>query len=237
MLMVPKEFNPPVSHPMYFIRKGLFNKISLYSPQLSGRLLDFGCGAKPYESLFSNVQEYIGLDYDSEGHNHQDEHIDVYYDGKTIPFDDHSFDAVFSSEVFEHVFTLPEILPEIARVLKPGGKILITCPFAWEEHEIPVDYARYTRFALQDRLEKNGFRIVVTDKNGHFIRALHQLFILYLNYSWLNKVWGLSRIGLFKKIVRQVIVPILNYAYLLFEPLWPISDKMYLNTIILAEKK
>ena len=76
--MVPKDFHPPVSHPMYFIRKGLFNKISLYSPQLSGRLLDFGCGAKPYKDLFTSVSEYIGLDYASEGHSHADENIDVF---------------------------------------------------------------------------------------------------------------------------------------------------------------
>ena len=86
-------------------------------------------------------------------------------------------------------------------------------------------------------LEKNGFIVRITDKNGHFVMALHQLFIVYLNYSWIDKVWGLSRIPLFKKIVRQVLVPLLNYAFLLFEPIWPKSDKMYLNTIILAEKK
>jgi SAM-dependent methyltransferase len=234
--MVPKEFNPPVSHPLYFIRKGLFNKISLYSAQLNGRLLDFGCGAKPYQSLFTNVSEYIGLDYNSEGHNHNEEQIDVYYDGKTIPFENESFDSLFSSEVFEHVFSLPDILPEISRVLKRGGKLLITCPFAWEEHEIPIDYARYTRFALKDMLEKNGFNILVTDKSGHFIQTLHQLFILYLNDSWIHRVPLLSRSRLFKKIIRQGVVPVLNYLFLLIEPLWPRSDKMYLNTIIVAEK-
>ena len=237
MLMVPKDFNPPVSHPLYFIRKGLYNKISLYSPQLQGRLMDFGCGAKPYQSLFTNVSEYIGLDYASEGHSHEDENVDVFYDGITIPFENESFDSVFSSEVFEHVFSLQQILPEIARVTKKGGKLLITCPFAWEEHEIPVDYARYTRFALQDMLERNGFEIKITDKNGNFMRALHQLFIVYINDFWLHKVWGLSRIPLFKKIVRQLLVPFLNYAFLLVEPLWPKSDKLYLNTIIMAEKK
>ncbi len=234
--MVPKEFNPPVSHPLYFIRKGLFSKISLYSAQLHGRLLDFGCGAKPYQSLFTNVSEYIGLDYNSEGHSHNEEQIDVYYDGKTIPFENESFDSLFSSEVFEHVFALPEILPEISRVLKRGGKLLITCPFAWEEPEIPIDYARYTRFALKDMLEKNGFDILVTDKSGHFIQTLHQLFILYLNDSWIHRVPLLSRSKFFKKIIRQCVVPVLNYLFLLIEPLWPRSDKMYLNTIIVAEK-
>ncbi|MDB5212013.1 MAG: hypothetical protein JWQ30_2840 [Sediminibacterium sp.] len=235
--MVPENFNPPVSHPLYFIRKGLYNKINLYSSQLQGRLMDFGCGAKPYQSLFTQVTEYIGLDYAGEGHNHEDEHVDVFYDGITIPFENESFDSVFSSEVFEHVFSLQQILPEIARVTKKGGKLLITCPFVWEEHEIPADYARYTRFALHDMLEKNGFEIKVTDKNGNFVRALHQLFVVYINDTWLHKVWGFSRIPLFKKVVRQLFVPFLNYAFLLVEPLWPKSDKLYLNTIIVAEKK
>ena len=160
----------------------------------------------------------------------------MYYDGKKIPFENESFDSLFSSEVFEHVFALPEILPEISRVLNRGGKLLITCPFAWEEHEIPIDYARYTRFALKDMLEKNGFDILVTDKSSHFIQTLHQLFILYLNDSWIHRVPLLSRSKLFKKIIRQCVVPVLNYLFLLIEPLWPKSDKMYLNTIIVAEK-
>ena len=234
--MVPKDFNPPVSYPLYFIRKGLFNKISLYGPQLNGRLLDFGCGAKPYQSLFTNVTEYIGLDYISEGHSHANENVDVFYDGKIIPFENESFDALFSSEVFEHVFALQEVLPEISRVLKKGGKMLITCPFVWEEHEIPIDYARYSQFALHDMLQKNGFKILITDKNGHFIMALHQLFIVYLNDFWLNKVFFFSKFQFFKKIIRQILVPLCNWLFLLVEPLWPQSHKLYLNTIIVAEK-
>jgi len=234
--MVPENFNPPVSHPLYFIRKGLYNKISQYSDNLDGRLLDFGCGAKPYQSLFKNVSAYIGVDYHSAGHSHQNEEIDFYYDGKILPFRDEEFDSVFSSEVFEHVFNLSEILPEINRVMKTGGKLLFTCPFAWEEHEIPVDYARYTQFALKNLLQDNGFQMIAVDKSGHTLIALHQLFIVYLNDDWLNRVAFFSRFNLFKKLVRQLVVPVLNYLFLLFEPLWPKNDKLYLNTIILAEK-
>jgi SAM-dependent methyltransferase len=236
MNMVPKDFNPPVSHPLYFIRKGLFNKISLYSSQLNGRLLDFGCGAKPYQSLFNHVTEYIGLDYISEGHSHENEHVDVFYDGKTIPFPNESFDAIFSSEVFEHVFSLQEILPEISRVLKKGGKILLTCPFVWEEHEVPIDYARYTQFALHDMLRKNGFAIISTDKNGHFIQALYQMYIVYIHDFWLHKVVFFSKFEFFKKCVRQIFVPFSNYCFLFFERFWPKSKKLYLNTIIVAQK-
>src|SRR5450432_2552460 len=208
--MVPENFNPAMSNSLYFVRKGLFDKISQYAPSLQGRLLDFGCGAKPYKSLFNHVSEYIGVDYNSEGHTHNNEKIDFYYDGITLPFENESFDCLFSSEVFEHVFNLPQILPEINRVLKPGAKLLITCPFAWEEHEIPVDYARYTRFALTDMLAKNNFRTVTIDKSGDYRTALHQMKIVYLNDYWINHVFFLSRFGLFKKIVRQLLVPFLN---------------------------
>lgn len=235
--MVPKDYNPSFSHPLYYIRKGLYNKISLYCRELNGRLMDFGCGSKPYQSLFTNVTEYIGLDYAGEGHSHEQESIDVYYDGKTIPFENETFDSVLSSEVFEHLFALQQLLPEIARVTKKGGKFLITCPFVWEEHEIPVDYARYTRFALQDMLEKNGFEIEVIDKNGHFLSALHQLFVLYIHDHWLHKVWFFSKLSLFRKLIRHIAVPLLNVAFRLLEPILPKSDKLYLNTIVLARKK
>lgn len=233
---VPKDFNPPKSHPLYFIRKGLFNKINEYSPNLYGDILDFGCGAKPYESLFKNARSYVGVDYNSAGHSHQDENIDFYYDGKTLPFTDNKFDGVFSSEVFEHIFNLEEIIPEIHRVLKPNGVLLFTCPFVWEEHEIPVDFARYTRFALKHILEKNGFKILTIDKNGDFLTALHQQFIVYLNDFWINEVKFFSKIKLFKKIVRQIIVPMLNYFFLIARTFFPVNKKLYLNTIVLAKK-
>ena len=128
---VPKAFRPGKNNPFYFIRRDLLGKISQNAPELTGKLLDFGCGSKPYQSLFINASEYIGLDYEGEGHSHKDEQVDVLYDGRHIPFPDNSFDSVFSSEVMEHLFNPDEMLPEINRVMKPGAKILITCPFVW----------------------------------------------------------------------------------------------------------
>src|SRR5687768_4871090 len=100
---VPYEFNPGILHPIYLLRRGILKTIRKYIPQLDGTLMDFGCGAKPYRSLF-NVKEYIGVDLYNPAHSHEDEPVDVFYDGKVIPFPDGHFDAVFSSEVFEHVF-------------------------------------------------------------------------------------------------------------------------------------
>ncbi|SRR6266700_4851859 len=74
-------------NPFYFIRRSLYRNIRMYAPRLKGRLLDFGCGRKPWENLFPNVNEYIGIDIKQTGHDHTYSEVDVYYDGKKIPFD------------------------------------------------------------------------------------------------------------------------------------------------------
>lgn len=50
------------------------------------------------------------------------------YDGKTLPYKDNSFDGVISNEVFEHVDNRQAFVRELQRVLKPGGKLIITTP-------------------------------------------------------------------------------------------------------------
>jgi len=232
-----KNFNPGIRSPLYFIRKGLYKKIKQYAPLLNGKLLDFGCGAKPYEHLFTNADSYVGVDYMSEGHDHANEKIDFYYDGHTLPFADDEFDAIFSSEVFEHIFNLPEILKELNRVLKPGGQLLLTCPFAWPEHEVPADYARYTKFALKDMLEKNCFIITTNDKSGDFATTIFQLKILYFRDHRIAAVPLLGKLNLFGKFCRQIIIPAMNIYYSILHKIVPKRQDLYLNNIILAKKK
>jgi SAM-dependent methyltransferase len=233
---VDKNFNPSLRSPLYFIRKGLYRKIREYAPTLSGNILDFGCGAKPYQSLFINANSYTGVDYASEGHDHSNEHIDYYYDGHKLPFENEQYDNIFSSEVMEHIFNPEEILAELHRVLKPGGKILLTCPFVFPEHEVPVDYARYTRFALLDMLKKNGFTVVTVDKSGDFASAIAQMRVLYFRDHVMQSVPLFGKIRLFQKFCRQVIIPIMNGYFLALRRVLPKRQELYLNTIILAEK-
>lgn len=170
------------SQPSYFIRKGLYKSVNLLAPQLNGKVLDFGCGAKPYKDLFTNATSYIGLDIEVSGHAHTNENIDVYYDGKVIPFEEQSFDNIFATEVFEHIFNIDEVLPEINRVLKTGGLLLITCPFVCPEHEKPYDYARYTSFGIKHLLEKHGFKIKEQIKTGNYIETMAQVKMYFINY-------------------------------------------------------
>lgn len=130
---------------------------------MNGKMLDFGCESKPYKDLF-----YV------------DEYIDLYYDEKHIHLDNGSIDCIFTSEVFEHIFNIDEIIKELNRVLKKEGKILITTPFVWDEHEKPYDFARYTSFRIRYLLEQNGFKVISMKKTNNYVETIFQMWNAYL---------------------------------------------------------
>ena len=233
---ISKDFRPNIFHPFYFIRRQLYDKISHYAAELHGDVLDFGCGAKPYKSLFGHCTSYIGVDFEGAGHNYLNEEIDFFYDGKTLPFADEAFDCIFCSEVFEHLFNLPELLKELNRVIKKGGKLLVTCPFAWPEHEKPYDYARYTVFALKEMLGKSDFEVRVEDKSGNFFLAVHQLNMVYVYQHICGKFSFNNRIPFLASAVRSLLVPLMNIGGIIGNAILPANREFYLNNIILAEK-
>jgi SAM-dependent methyltransferase len=229
---ISKEFNPTITQPNYLIRNRLLKTIQLLAPQLKGRLMDFGCGQKPYKSLF-NVDEYIGVDFENPGHSHINESIDVFYDGKTIPFPDESFESVFSSEVFEHIFNLTDIIKELNRVLKPGGSILITCPFAFCEHEVPNDYARYSSFAIKHLFIQNGFEITEQIKTGNSIEALSQMYLMYLHQHINPK---LSKIPVVRSAFRFLFYTTTNLTALFLGKMLPEGKDLYMSNVLLCRK-
>ena len=218
----------------YLIRKELFKNIKSLSKDLSGVLLDFGCGSKPYEKLilsWGGVVKYIGVDIEESGHTHENEKIDFFWDGKRLPFENSSFDSVLCSEVLEHVFEPDDTLQEIKRVLKDGGKILLTIPFFWEEHEIPYDYARYSSYGIKYLLDKNGFRIVKMQKCGNSVQVVFQIINCCLE-KYILKIKNL--------FIRYVAIALfgmpLNVLGIIFSLVLPKNDRIYFNNIILAEK-
>ena len=230
---ISHTFNPKVHFPAYLLRKKLLSYIRKYAYHMKGRMMDFGCGSKPYHSVF-NVDEYIGVDFNGQGHSHENEQIDVFYDGQTIPFPDNHFDSIFSSEVFEHVFNLEEIVIELHRVLKPGGKILVTCPFAIAEHEQPNDYARYSSFGLKHLFEKNNFKVVDYDKIGNSFETIRQIKIMYYHMEVMPK---LNKLIIVKPVVESILYPLMNIYTLVMAKIIPSRKDLYMNNIIVCEKK
>jgi SAM-dependent methyltransferase len=222
------------NNPAYITRRGLFRSVRENSSWIEGKTLDFGCGTKPYKSLFRKVTSYIGVEYDTGQHTETKTGSDFFYDGKTLPFEDQTFDSFFSSEVFEHVFNLEEILPEINRVLKPGAHFMITCPFVWPEHEAPYDYARYTSYGLLHLLEKNGFEKINFIKTSNFTESILQLCALYIHFFIPKKIKIVYRIG-FVLFVTPVFV-FSNLLNLILPRQMKRYD-LYLNNMVIARKK
>jgi SAM-dependent methyltransferase len=233
--MVRLNYNPNRRQPYFLLRSELYKAIFKYKDYMSGKMMDFGCGSSPYKPLFSHVDSYIGVDYQGEGHSHESEEIDVFYDGKVLPFEDGHFDSIFSTEVFEHVFNLPDILTELNRVLKPGGRILFTCPFVWIEHEAPADFARYTRFALKSMAESAGFRIVIEDKTGNYITAMAQLKIFY-DWQYVLPKLLLSDFPVIKNIYYHYFITLPNFVAEFKSKFYPFSRELYLNNVFVIEK-
>lgn len=231
-IYIKEQFNPKIIglfiNPFYFARKGLYKNISQCISQLNGKLLDIGCGSKPYENL-CNVEEYIGLEIDDEG-NRNHKYADIFYDGKTIPFGNSEFDSVLATQVFEHVFNPNQFLQEINRVTKKGGLLLMTVPFVWDEHEQPNDYARYTSFGLKHILSENGFEIVEHRKSNNGIEVIFQLINDYLFKVTMTKN---TYINLLITIILMAPVNILG---LLLSKILPKNDDLYLDNIVLVTK-
>lgn len=220
-----------VFNPFYFARKGLYEAIEFFSSELSGskRILDVGCGKKPYMHLFQN-SEYIGLEIDSES-NRLNKHADYFYDGHTFPFEDNSFDAVICNQVLEHVFEPSSFLKEINRCLKSDGKFLLTVPFVWDEHEIPYDFARYSSFGLIHLLERENFIVVDHKKSVDDIRVVFQLVLAYV-----YKVSIAPRRRFLQFLLTPVLVFPVNIIGDLLSWIFPQNQDLYLDNVILAEK-
>jgi SAM-dependent methyltransferase len=187
-----------------------------------------GCGSKPYRSLFS-VDTYIGLDIDS-SLSRQRGDADYFYDGNAFPFVDGSFDSALCNQVLEHVFNPNEFLGEIARILKPGGKLLLTVPFVWDEHEQPYDYARYSSFGLRALFEKQGFRVVYHKKLGADPSIIFQIANAYL----FKITQRLPRFVIL--LITVTVMAFVNLLGLLARNLLPGNPDLYLDQVILAEK-
>ena len=123
------------------------------------RLFDVGAGDSPYRELFDHV-DYTSNDWTHSVHPGA-RAVDVVGPAHDLPVEDESFDAVLFTEVLEHTPNPGEVLVELHRVLRPGGRLFMTTPFVWELHEAPFDFFRYTAWGLDKLARDAGF--VATD--------------------------------------------------------------------------
>ena len=135
-----------------------------------GVVLDIGCGAQPLRPLLPDGVTYVGIDIaESEqrfGYRTSDTR---YFEGKIWPVDDASVDLAFATETLEHVDDPAQFLSEAYRVLRPGGRLILTVPFSARWHFVPYDYWRYTPASLDLLLRGAGLTDVEVYARGNAV--------------------------------------------------------------------
>ena len=174
-----------------------------------GVVVDVGCGAQPFRRLVHPADRYVGIDIAEAKEYFGYEVPDtLYYSGQSWPIEPATCDLVLCTETLEHVREPGPFLDEAARVIRPGGTLLITVPFAARWHFIPHDYWRYTPSSLRDLLEKHGFEnVAVFARGNHYTVACYKLMALILP---LLMPAGSGRVmGILKRLAGLVLSPIL----------------------------
>lgn len=219
--------------PAFIARSRLRRAVAALADQLSlsgsGTWLDLGCGSRPYEHLFA-VGHYVGLDVLSSGHPVTDKRHDLLFDGANIPVRSGSVDGVLCTQVLEHTAQPAALLAEIRRVLKPGGTLVLTAPFVWEEHEKPYDFFRYTEFGLRRLLEDNGLTVKTMLKTSGTIETLAQAGSIYAFGNLRLPIRGFGR------IVTAFICAPLQIAGIIANAILPDQCNLYLDHAVIAHK-
>lgn len=164
------------------------DSLTRIAPRARGRLLDVGCGDKPYEHLFTEyVTEYVGIEHEASfsataaagGRKKPD----FLYDGNRLPFDDRTFDTVLSVQVLEHTPRPGPLMREMARVLKDDGLLIVTAPFQFRLHEEPHDYFRYSHHGLRELCREAGLEVVHVEQQGSLWSVLGHKLNSYLGLN------------------------------------------------------
>jgi SAM-dependent methyltransferase len=166
----------------------LFCALQVVAPRARGRLLDVGCGDKPFERIFrSHVDEYVGIENEAvfvtTASHLGGSGPDYLYDGFRLPFNDGSFDTVLSIQVLEHTPNPKQLVLEMARVLKKGGVLILAAPFSFRLHEEPHDYFRYTPHGLRELCNQAGLAIDHIEQVGSLWSLLGHKLNSYLAFQ------------------------------------------------------
>lgn len=232
---------------------GIHQLLRRAAPLTTGRLLDVGCGRKPYEPIFRPyVNEYVGIENEATLAATADSAsgaADCYYDGNRLPFEDASFDTVISVSVLEHTPAPHQLFREMTRVLKPGGRMIQHVPFSFRLHEEPHDYYRFTHHALRALCTENGLSVKEIVAQGTLWTVIGHKMTTYLAFrvARMGQVaQSLNKLGMEKKqsqgcrfwtlplVVPAILMIVISVRVL--ERLFPEPDDC-LAFMLIGEKK
>lgn len=200
-----------------------FRKIfpAILEEHASGRLLDAGAGEMLYREMLENYcEKYESLDIEGD--------VDHLEDLQDMSLESNQYDTVFCRNVLEHVEDPGKALEEVERILKPGGKAIISVPHLAYLHNEPGDYYRFTRHGLKELLDRAGLETIEVKEAGGLFSFLGYIFSTIL----LGTTYHLPVIS---RVMYYFNYP-LQVASVLLDRLTGNSRYLPLNYIAVVEK-
>ena len=230
---------PSVKNAMYLHYSSYFKDLKkVFDTHIkeNDRVFDIGCGNKPFETYIRDLTKridgdsYVGCDIVQSSENK----VDILCEATNIPESAETYDVVVCTQVIEHVFDHQKVFEEAYRLLKPGGKFIVSGPFIFEKHEKPYDFYRFTNYGFETLLIRAGFEIKEGIANGGKWAVLGHLMIRCFASKRRLKFF-LSKV--IRRIWNTAVILFCNLFFHYLDNRRENSDEFTLNYIYVGEKK
>jgi SAM-dependent methyltransferase len=202
-----------------------------------GKLIDIGCGNKPYRDIFKKISSYEGIDFKDFSVNKDclPSKPEFYFEENYLKdlrlnFKDDSFDVSVSFQVLEHHKNPKLFIEEMLRITKCHGYVMISFPLVNELHEIPNDYFRFTEFGLREMLCGLNCELLEVKRQGGILSVIYKLLNGNLNY-FASK----NRFNYFLAVMVFPVFLVFQYVALFIDRIIN-NDIVFANYLVLIKK-
>jgi ubiquinone/menaquinone biosynthesis C-methylase UbiE len=216
-------------------------KLKQWLARTQGIILDIGSGDDKWRKFISSQNTYITLDYvdASASSPWRVSKPDINGDGLALPLKDNCVDAVLNVCVLEHVKDPRQLIKEIARVLKPGGRLLLVGPgditFA---HGEPNVFFNLTEYAYSMLLAENNLEIAETYfPSKTFVSFAQLLYFRTVRNKIFNRHSLLKCLQIPVFLLSLVVSPFINLIALLLDAVIPFDGRGYDLYMVSAHKR
>lgn len=206
------RLTPPLSELNHLSFTDLRTVVERFANRVAGSLFDYGSGGAPYRPLFRSITQYVRADVTP------GPAVDRLLPASGLTEEPGaSYDAVLSTQVLEHVPDPAAYLQECARLLKPGGRLLVTTHGMFEEHGCPHDYHRWTSRGLENAIARAG--LVVEDSWKLTAGARGAVQVLHYAFNSLHlpeRPLCHKLLAVVRRLHGWILLPLLNWIAGLF---------------------
>lgn len=153
-------------------------------------VLDAGAGEARHKKYFRRAR-YVALDSGHGDDSWDYSNLDILGDLESIPLHTESVDCILCMVVLEHTRNPRQVLLEFARVLKTDGTLVMVVPFLWEEHQVPRDFFRFTRYGVHTLFESSSLRLDLLSPVGGFFWLCARRSVAFLSFFQSGWRWML----------------------------------------------